>query len=116
MYAMNTFTAALLSTVGSFAAASPLDMSPVPRAALANQAVVNMYSGSTCGGTVQSFTLVGNGAYKCQAVSGAKDSIQVSENNCATYTWSGSNCGGSSQHISGNVCTTVPYAAVSVQC
>ncbi len=79
MHAKNAFTFALLSALTAFVSASPLDVSNVPRDALANQAIVNMFSGSTCGGDVQSFTVTGKGSFFCQAVNSPKASIQISE-------------------------------------
>ncbi|KAH6655977.1 hypothetical protein BKA67DRAFT_657871 [Truncatella angustata] len=105
MYAMN---AVILSILAAWASASP---AVVPKANVAN---VNMYSGSSCGGSTQSFTVTDG--YRCQPVSGAKASISVSENGCATYTWSGTNCQGSSLHINGDQCTSVLFGSVSVQC
>lgn len=77
MQAFITIAFALLSTI--VVSATPLDSNVAPRAALAHQAVVNMYSGTTCDGAVQSFSVVGNGAYQCVAVNGPKGSILVSE-------------------------------------
>ncbi|KAI1776191.1 hypothetical protein F4818DRAFT_373974 [Hypoxylon cercidicola] len=114
MHAFNTLSVALVSTLASFGLTSPVNVSPAPRALLANQAIVNMYSGSSCGGSSESFSVTNS--YACRAVTSPKASIEVSENNCATYTWSGSNCGGSSMHITGDSCFSVLYAAVSVQC
>ncbi|KAH8200930.1 hypothetical protein TruAng_004868 [Truncatella angustata] len=68
MYAMN---AVILSILAAWASASP---AVVPKANVAN---VNMYSGSSCGGSTQSFTVTDG--YRCQPVSGAKASISVSE-------------------------------------
>ncbi|KAJ2999065.1 hypothetical protein NUW58_g120 [Xylaria curta] len=79
MYAAKPAIITLLSAISFLATASPVDVSPAPRGALANVAVVNLYSGNTCGGAVESFTVTGGRV--CHPVGSPKASIQVSENN-----------------------------------
>ncbi|PSR82640.1 hypothetical protein BD289DRAFT_475111 [Coniella lustricola] len=114
MSAMKVLTFIILN---GFATALPASgMTTITeREPLTNIAQVNLYSTSTCGGTVQSFSVT-SGASVCVAVDGDKASIDVIENDCATYVWSGTNCEGNSLHISGDTCTSVLYGSVSVQC
>ncbi|KAI1286155.1 hypothetical protein F5Y03DRAFT_154499 [Xylaria venustula] len=114
MYSMRSTIIALLSAIPLLVAASPVDVSLAPRAALANLAVVNLYSGGTCGGSDESFTVTAG--YVCHRVSSARASIQVAESGCSTNTWSGTDCLGSSQHITGDKCFSVLFGSVSVQC
>ncbi|KAI9642295.1 hypothetical protein NHQ30_009097 [Ciborinia camelliae] len=102
-----TFLAALFT----LATATPV----LPPVTDAHQAIINCYSGDTCGGTSTSFNVVGKGSYSCTAVYNV-GSIEVSENDCATHVWSGSNCEGDSEHITGGACFSVEYASVSVKC
>ncbi|KAI0967315.1 hypothetical protein F4678DRAFT_483188 [Xylaria arbuscula] len=114
MYAMKSTIITLLSAIPLLVAASPVDVSPVPRNTLANLAVVNLYSSNTCGGAVESFTVTSG--YVCHRVGSSKASIEVSESGCTTHTWSGTDCLGSNAHITGDKCFSVLYGSVSVQC
>ncbi|KAL8715772.1 MAG: hypothetical protein Q9220_000439 [cf. Caloplaca sp. 1 TL-2023] len=137
--------AALLATASPAPAPAPVPESfPEPGFDLDTRAVdadayanVNVYSSSTCGGTVQSFTVQGTGANSCHPVTNAQ-SIQVSAAyvvpppfpclvfllfpgiscvmHCTTSVWSGNNCRGNSKNIPNSSCYSVPYASVLVTC
>ncbi|KAI0470235.1 hypothetical protein F4859DRAFT_515761 [Xylaria cf. heliscus] len=77
MYAVKPAIITLLGALPFLAAASPIDVTPVPRDVLAKLAIVNLYSGSTCGGNTESFSLAAG--YICHVVGSPKASIQVTE-------------------------------------
>lgn len=83
---------AAITALGAFLATSVASPAPAPaanasnalkaREELANEAIVNVYSGDTCGGSSSSYTVVGGSL--CQAVSNAR-SIEVSEKYVYTF-------------------------------
>jgi hypothetical protein len=72
MYAFKLSTLAVLATMCTSAFATP-----APLEARDDTANVRMFSGDTCGGAEQSFSVSGSGAYRCVPVSAARRSVLV---------------------------------------
>ncbi|KAL2793067.1 hypothetical protein BJX66DRAFT_339126 [Aspergillus keveii] len=89
---------------------------PAPLEARDDTANVRMFSGDTCGGAEQSFSVSGSGTYRCVPVSAARRSVLVTGSGCTTTTWSGTNCEGSRYKIPDSGCHSLLYGSVSVQC
>lgn len=143
--AMTIFGVLIATTAAAPAPAAAADGSPAAnplnaRAALTDHtAIVNVYTGDSCGGSASSFTASGSGTSVCHPVGNAR-SIQVSAkyvytksihpfplflwggktlsffSDCKTTTWSGGNCQGSSKNIPNSSCYSVLFAAVKVTC
>ncbi|KAL2848939.1 hypothetical protein BJX68DRAFT_267297 [Aspergillus pseudodeflectus] len=72
MYAFKLSTLAVLATMCTSAFATP-----APLEARDDTANVRMFSGDTCGGAEQSFSVAGSGSYRCVPVSAARRSVIV---------------------------------------
>lgn len=76
MYATSFSALALLATVCTASVASPVVASPLE--ARDDTANVRMFSGDTCNGAEDGFSLTGSGSFRCVPVPSAKRSISVS--------------------------------------